>query len=245
MARRRNIRRLLFLGHRYIGVGCALFVVMLAVTGLMLNHTEEIKMDERYVQSPTIHNWYGIEAPEIGDSYRLDDHWLSEFGSKLYFNHVAVTNSESPLLGAIEFGEFYIAAYSNELILLTPEGKLVERINRGYGLPESITHLGVDTEQLLPMIRTTAGDFVGDSELFEWQLSEVGQVVWSKSENLPATLEQEILCSYRGDGLTLERMVLDLHSGRIAGDLGVFVMAVVAFLFLLLAAMGVWMWARR
>ena len=46
-------------------------------------------------------------------------------------------------------------------------------------------------------------------------------------------------------GLPLERVLLDLHSGRIFGEAGVWLVDAAALLFLLLAGSGLWLWGRR
>jgi uncharacterized iron-regulated membrane protein len=51
--------------------------------------------------------------------------------------------------------------------------------------------------------------------------------------------------AWRGTGLSLERVLLDLHSGRILGEAGVWLVDAAALLFLLLAGSGVWLWGRR
>ncbi len=50
---------------------------------------------------------------------------------------------------------------------------------------------------------------------------------------------------YRGNGLPLERIILDLHSGRMFGTFGEYVMDIVALLFIFLALSGGWMWCRH
>jgi uncharacterized iron-regulated membrane protein len=46
--------------------------------------------------------------------------------------------------------------------------------------------------------------------------------------------------TYRRGGLPLERVILDLHSGRIVGDWGVYVVDGAALLFLALVITGMW-----
>ena len=54
--------RSLFLWHRYMGLAAALFVVLLASTGLLLNHTERLGLAQRYISAGPLLDWYGIEA---------------------------------------------------------------------------------------------------------------------------------------------------------------------------------------
>jgi len=49
---------------------------------------------------------------------------------------------------------------------------------------------------------------------------------------------------YRGKGLPGERVILDIHSGRILGYVGVLLVDFMAILFLLLAMSGIWMWYK-
>jgi uncharacterized iron-regulated membrane protein len=54
-----------------------------------------------------------------------------------------------------------------------------------------------------------------------------------------------LLESFRGRGLTLERLILDLHSGRIFGAYGIYVMDAAAIVLLWLSGSGLWVWWRR
>ena len=60
-----------------------------------------------------------------------------------------------------------------------------------------------------------------------------------------ANLRPELEEAYRGTGLTLERVLLDIHAGRIPGATGVFLVDAAALLFLVLAISGLWLWARH
>ena len=55
--------------HRYIGVTVALFAILLAVTGMLLNHTGELDLDSTYVDSPWLQDWYGIKGPAHVTAY--------------------------------------------------------------------------------------------------------------------------------------------------------------------------------
>jgi hypothetical protein len=55
---------------------------------------------------------------------------------------------------------------------------------------------------------------------------------------------RELGRDYRGRVLTLERLMLDLHSGRLFGLGGTWLMDIVAALLVILAASGMWLWSR-
>ena len=54
-----------------------------------------------------------------------------------------------------------------------------------------------------------------------------------------------MLRMYRGRGLSMEKLILDVHSGRILGRFGVILVDLAAVLFLLLSITGTWIWIRR
>ena len=48
--------RSMYQWHRYIGVSVALFMLILAVTGIMLNHTSRLELDKNYIQTEWLLN---------------------------------------------------------------------------------------------------------------------------------------------------------------------------------------------
>ena len=81
--------------------------------------------------------------------------------------------------------------------------------------------------------------------MLEWSRAENPEVSWSEATPVPAGLEESLQAAYRGAGLPVERVLLDLHSGRILGRAGIYLVDAAAVLFLLLAMSGVWLWTRR
>jgi len=86
-----------------------------------------------------------------------------------------------------------------------------------------------------------------DMTAFEPVQPAPGTVTWDESNHaLPESLAQSIRKTYQGEGVDLERVILDLHSGRIVGKIGVVFMDAVAIGMLLLVASGSFLlWLRR
>ena len=51
--------------HRWVGLSAALFVVMFAITGVLLNHTRELGLHTINVSSQWMMDWYGMPEPII------------------------------------------------------------------------------------------------------------------------------------------------------------------------------------
>jgi len=244
--RRPLARRLrsLYLWHRYIGLAAALFVILLATTGLLLNHTEELALDSRHVQSSLLLNWYGVKVPDDMSSYPAGPATVTAVGDRIYLNAAPLSQAHAPLVGALEFSGLIVIATGGQLLLYTPEGDLVERLDAAIGVPGRIQALGL-TENGVLTVRSPAGYYQSDANLLEWQETQPPEATWSRpkvpSPGLVTVLQQ----TYRGTGLSLERILLDIHSGRILGGWGVYLVDAAALVFLLLACSGIWLWSRR
>ena len=94
------------------------------------------------------------------------------------------------------------------------------------------------------VISAAHGSYLADIDSPEWQEYKGSSVIWSGSREIPKDLYEQLLILYRGKGLPLERLIQDLHSGRILGDAGILLVDFMALLFLLLAMSGAWMWFK-
>ena len=241
---RARLLRSLYIWHRYMGLFAALFVIVLTITGLALNHTDELGLDSTTVQSNTLLDWYGIQAPDIQNSYRAGAHHITEAGENVYWDSAEIPGVTAPLIGVVENSGLVIIAVEGRLLLFTANGELVERLGSAAGVPAGMQAIGLTTDGNLA-IRAAHGYYQTDADFLEWHESDSLDAVWAHSEKPPLQLKQAIQASWRGNGLPMERVMLDLHSGRILGSWGVYLVDAAAILFLLLAISGVWLWGKR
>ncbi len=236
--------RSLYIWHRYIGVSAALLVVVLASTGLMLNHTEKLQLDSHYVSNPWLLDQYGIHAPANVHSYHLQNHWLSQWGERLFLDQVDLGETQEKLQGGLFYKDMLVIALKNKVWLLTPQGELIEKLGNSEGIPTGISAIGI-TDDGQVAVMTAQGVYTANRDLSIWQDAPKAIAVWVDKEDLPASLNQRLLEKYRGHGLSLERVILDLHSGRIFGPYGLYIMDAAAVLMLFLAFSGSWIWVIR
>lgn len=243
--------RSMYVWHRYIGIAAALLVILLAVTGLLLNHTDRLQLDRRHVTNETLLGWYGIEAPHTATAYRAGALWLVQLDTRLYLVSDKVQQRElaaadGPLQGALAYRDMLVVALGDRLLLLTPQGELIEQLGAAEGVPAAITGLGRTAHNRLALA-TSRGTFIADPDLLRWQPAGKAPagIVWSQPAALPEALHDRLAQAYRGKGLPLERVILDLHSGRIIGPGGVYLMDAAAIGMLFLACSGIWLWLMR
>lgn len=230
--------------HRSIGASAALFVFFMVLTGLVINHSNGLGLDQRHVSQPFLLGWYGLGKPENIQSYAVGDDWLSFAGSQLYLNDKSVATI-SDGAGAVSVGGLLIAAGSDELLLLDLEGNLVERIPWSSIAKAPINSIGLNANAMVT-VRSSGQLWLADTDLLNWhRAGETNGVVhWSISEAAPETLQQAITRVYRGKGLSLERLLLDFHSGRIFGSVGILVYDLVALGLGFLSISGLVLWFR-
>jgi len=230
--------------HRSFGAGAALFVFFMVLSGLAINHSNGLGLDQRQVSQPFLLGWYGLGKPDNVLSFELGDDWLSFAGSHLYFNEKPVATINAGV-GAIASGDLLIAAGRDELLLLDRDGNLVERLAWAAIGPAPINSIGIDEDTGI-LVRSGGQLWSADAELLNWQRTEEAMASphWSTSKPADEALQQAIHSAYRGEGLNLERVLLDLHSGRIFGSIGVLVYDLLALALGFLSISGLVLWFR-
>ena len=239
-----RLLRSLYIWHRYFGISAAMFVLVLSVSGLLLNHTEELELDSAYIQSDFLLNWYGIHAPRELTGFTSGTITVTAVGDQIFWGDKHLPHVSTPLVGMLVRGDLVVIASGGSLALYTTAGELVEKLDQVTGVPGEIMALGI-TPQALLAIKTAQGIYLTNESMLEWRRNDESTVLWSETSPLPVELESGLQRSYRGIGLSAERVMLDLHSGRILGRAGVYLVDAAAIVFLLLAVSGIWLWARR
>ena len=80
--------------------------------------------------------------------------------------------------------------------------------------------------------------------MVNWELRyQSGDTPWEKGSASPALIE--LLGKFRGKGLSVERVIIDIHSGRFLGKYGIWIIDVVAIFFLVLSTSGWCVWFKR
>lgn len=223
--------------HRRIGLVCAIFVLVLSVTGLLLNHTTSLKLDSIKLRSPILTSLYNLPSATPA-SFRAGEQWVSHNGiDTLYLGQENIEQCEPPLKGAITQRNLLQILCGNELLLLTTEGDLLEKISPVLGLPDGSQALALSDGQLI--IKTANGALSADIDTLQFK-STTASPAWVKAETPPAELKNFL--TEQSPAMDLEQILLDLHSGRLFGGIGVFVMDLAAILLIVLSITGVIAW---
>ena len=230
--------------HRSFGAFAVVFVLFMVLSGLALNHSNDLGLDQRKASQSFVLGWYGLGKPSNIKSYAVGDDWISIAGSQLYLNDNAVATLHGGV-GAVSTDDLYIAASGDEVLLLDHDGNLVERLPWASISEAPIEAIGLQLNQTVT-VRSAGQVWLADADLLNWQRIEepITSPDWSSPQVAPDELQQSITSLYRGEGLSLERVLLDLHSGRIFGSIGVVVYDLLALALGFLSISGLVLWFR-
>jgi hypothetical protein len=232
--------------HRWLGLASIAFVLVLSVTGLALNHAAELRLERRYVQAPWLLSWYGIEAPAPTASFVVGDHTVVMLGDRLYFDVRELGSAGLEPVGAVAAGGRIAVATPVEILLLEPSGELIERVDLVGELPTDIERLGALGADLL--IDSGGAQYRADPDLLRieaWAGFAGTEPQWSIPSPVPVERLEALARAYRGSGLSIERVLLDLHSGRLWSRGGPLIVDIVAIALIALSGLGVLLWLRR
>ena len=237
-------RRWLFSLHRTVGVTAALFLVLLTISGLLLNHGETLQLNQRLISNPSVLSLYNISVPDKTTSFKVADRYITQLGQRLYFDTTEIADDVESLIGGVSLHDTIVVAVTGRLLLLNAEGQLIETLDGSSGVPAGMRRIGLSDSGALA-VEAAHGIYQVDLDDLEWQESRAGNGQWLTPVTLPTKLASALAAEYRGAGLSVERLLLDLHSGRIGGALGVWIVDATGILVLMLAASGLWIWTLR
>jgi len=241
---RRGPGRALLRWHRRIGVALTALFILICVTGILLNRTVELDLDNKRVETDWIYNWYGIEPEGDLVHYKAGDDSLSHFSGTLYFNTTPIA-SANELRSVASFEPFHLALTESNLLILSLEGELIESLS-GSSLPAGeLKHiLSSDTDRAI--LETSEGYFRADADLLVWEkLDSRPKLSLQVTSDAPSKLEDALVSSFRGEGISWNRVILDIHSGNFFGPIGKWIVDLTALGLIFLTLSGIWYTTRH
>ncbi|MDX2463608.1 MAG: PepSY domain-containing protein [Porticoccus sp.] len=238
-----NLRKTIIINlrwHRRIGLSIVIMVIFLAITGLLLNHSPNIGLSKQTLRTQWLLDWYGFETTPL-TGFKLENQWLSHpGGNDLFLNTEPVASCRAPLWGASQTQSLLLALCQDELVILTSQGELIEKLSLLKGLPKNTTALQVADKEIF--ILSSGQTLSLNIDTLETQESNTPVTEWSSASPLPTEVIEQLYQRAELPGISMETLILDLHSGRFFGTAGVLLIDLVGLLICLLALTGLWAW---
>jgi hypothetical protein len=223
--------------HARIGFAALIFFMLIAVTGVALNHGAVLGLDSRQVHSKWLARWYGLRHEEPRQAYRTATHLLVAANGRWLLDGSAVGEKMPRPLGLVEIGDLIVVGGESSLHVYSANGALVDRLE-SYALPRvPLKAIGAGEGELV--VQTAAGSF-SSADVLNWRPGAPKVVAWSTPTPL-AESDREAYAQRLAPGISFQRLLLDLHSGRFLGNLGPLFFDLVAIFLTILALSGAWM----
>jgi hypothetical protein len=198
-------------------------------------------LDRSFVPWPWLTQAYGDDSSDL-PAFQLGDRWLTRASSgRVYLDVQEVAPCIGKLVGAVQADDLLYASCGEELLLITREGALVESVSASTGLPAPLQAIGLIDGQVVLQSGGT------------WWLANLHSMDFTQRAPAGGAIIQQLVPDRLPDSiraaipapeqwLSWERVLLDLHSGRLFGRFGVLWMDMVGVLLATLATSGVAMW---
>jgi len=211
------------------------------VTGVVLNHAAELGLDNRHVYASWLARWYGISAERPRHAFRSGGHDLIAANGRWVLDGRLSGEKFPPPIGLVELADMVVVASSTSLYLYGKDGVLIDRLERNAlpGVP--VQAIGAGASQLI--LRTASGTFES-SDALSWKRAPRDAIAWSSPADLSAA-EGERYAQMLEPGVSVQRVLLDVHSGRFAGRYGPLVVDLLAVFLSVLSLSGAWLFFKR
>jgi hypothetical protein len=224
--------------HRWLGKSIVAFIVFLAISGIVLNHGDALRLDSRYVSWPWILDAYGLDVPAPAASFAAGERRATLLGERLFLDEREVDVSVALLTGMVAIGPLLVIGDQDRVHVFLETGELVESVDLGANLPGAVDRVGLAEDRVV--IDSSGALWRADADVafFEEWAPTGNDITWSQ-ESVPGDDELAALgTAWRGRGVTVERVLLDLHSGRIFGLVGKLVLDLIAVILIVLSVSG-------
>ena len=233
----------LHIWHRYIGIGISIFVIILSVTGLLLNFSDSLKLNRVFASNSWLLGHYNIGTFPV-TTFSTNKQLVSQASSFIYLDGKYTLNLTDSLVGAIDLPPDLLLVTRTSMLLIDGNGQVIDEIGEYSGLPEHPLGVSV-TQQGHPVIRGVNTYWKGSPELSAWQPLEGPHPKWVGPVNTPENINTSIQEHARSHEIHFERVLLDLHSGRLLGKWGQNLMSISAVLMIILAVTGIIVWLKK
>lgn len=234
--------------HKRAGLGAFIFMGWLGVSGVALNQSASWGLDAARVDWTWLMSVYGLHAQSPDNGFSSDGHWIAVLGEHSILDGKLLSMPMKQPLGLVTSGEgaekkLLVASYDG-VLLLKPDGTRIDELSAGLMLPvSSIQRVGIaNRNPAMAVIEDKA--LYGSTDGESWsKLPPKTEVQWSQPIKLTPEQRRQFE-QYARPSVAVEQLLIDLHSGRLFGRLGPYVIDLVGLLALWLSVSGVWMMWR-
>jgi hypothetical protein len=224
--------------HRWSGIVILLPLTVACVTGLILNHTVDLNLSNRHVTADWIQARYGMSLDGEPKPFGLDGKAYAATWDGKIFHRKSIIDDSSPLVGAVPLRDGTAVVTATAVHYFGLDGELIETLD-SVSLPSIPIAKAGRTSDLTLVLETASGTFASDANLLGFTAAPADQ---ESSWSAPVAATEADLkiwkTTFSGEGIPLDRVILDLHSGRFFGTIGKWIYDLTVIGVLVLSATG-------
>ncbi|GKT12437.1 MAG: hypothetical protein ISEC1_P1415 [Thiomicrorhabdus sp.] len=212
--------------HRSIALFVAAGLLLLTLTGVLLNHSKALQLNDIKIQQPWLLQWYGLSPVEPTQSYQFKQNWLSQLDQQLYWNQIKI-RLQGDIQQVAKFQSFIFVQLNNKVAFLTDNGEFVDYIQVPFNLESFNKATFISKNQRLYLkvdqqiwqlnhdltafntLNNPSADFFNNTTL------QINKPI----RPLPNDLILQLIKQHPSK-LSLEKLLLELHNGYFLGSLG-------------------------
>ena len=237
--------------HRRLGLFSSLFVIWLALSGLLLNHSDKIGLNTVFSNGPLVKALYGLgsESDVEVKGYQFVDYYFV-LDDRFYQNKKSELTCHGGIKNAVQFSGQLVFLCEESLLLFSSEGQFVDKIALSL-LAVKVDDVAIvqDQNQQQGFI-IISGNKHFRLDLLSLALTPLQQKPQINSplskQNIPPQVFAHVE-NNRFEGISIEKIILDAHSGRLFGNGGVYLVDLFALIFVIMAISGIYLfgWSKN
>ncbi|WP_169729222.1 PepSY-associated TM helix domain-containing protein [Solimonas soli] len=243
----KNIIAVLREWHSRAGLVGFAFLIWLACTGVLLTRSNELGLDTARVDWPWLMRMYGLHAEPPQAGFRAGEHWVASTNDYTLLDGRPLATQIAAPLGVVAGGTpqmpiVYVAGPAS-VVLLSPSGERIDELTPPILPIGTVRRIGTLKRDPHVIAVQDLDAYQSADEGNSWTPVAPGDVDWAQSTALSEAEQQQTL-PYAKPRIIVEQLLIDLHSGRLFGPVGAWLITIIGFVAVALAISGIWMWWR-
>jgi len=219
----------------------ALPLLWVVVTGAVLNHTVDWKLDRIMIDHPWLLGAYGmVPEGEPSGAWAGDNH-VAEWDGLVFVNGKEIKMT-GRLVGALADGKELAVVTDSQVLRMDESGEIIETMDE-LSLP-ALPLTGVHAESETMFLKNASGWHRVGKGWLEFVRVD-GDFKAQRLQPVPADKSAALRSAWGQGGLPLSRVLLDAHAGRFLGSFSKYFYDLVAVATLWLCATGVILFFRK
>lgn len=232
-----NSKRIIRKMHRWIGLIASIWLLLLASTGLLLQHSHDWNLNKTYIGNSFLLKSYGIGEQFV--AFEQNNHQLTQLDKQLIQDNTPTIKLSENINSAIYHKSNWIIATNSQILWIDSVGEIIKTLDNLDGIPTDIKNLGLYNYEIYFKIykKTYKLDDLSIKKNIESKIHWAKPKINNKLKKLAIQLTSENYLSY-------QQLIFDFHAG-ITTPLLINDIAALALIFLSLSGIVLFLKKRK